>query len=167
MPADAPCEARNMLRYAACILLLATACSSASPSGVASPSPSASLQHSPALIETAHGSVLFNVELAVTPAERRQGLMGRTSLASNEGMVFLFFQPTRAGFWMKNTRIPLTVAFFNNDGRILRIMDMEPCHAMPCRVYRPGVKYDGALEVNRGALQQHGVEVGDVIHLAP
>jgi uncharacterized membrane protein (UPF0127 family) len=119
------------------------------------------------LIETAKGSVLFNVELAVNDAERRHGLMGRTSLGSTDGMAFLFFQPTRSGFWMKNTRIPLTVAFFDDKGKILKILDMEPCHSTPCPVYQPGVEYEGALEVNQGALQSRGVEVGDIVHLAP
>ena len=156
-----------MFRYAACVLLLATACSSpANPSPRAKSSPTP-LQHSPALIETDNGSVLFNVELAVTDRERSRGLMGRKSLGADDGMAFLFFQPTRQGFWMKNTLIPLTVAFFDDKGRILKILDMPPCDASPCPIYRPGVTYDGALEVNRGALQSNGVDVGDIIHLAP
>lgn len=157
-----------MKRYAVCLLLLATACSSAAkefaPPG---PSPTSTLLHSPALIKTAKGSVLFNVELATTPAQRRHGLMGRSSLGPTDGMAFLFFKPTRAGFWMKNTLIPLTVAFFDDNGTILKILNMKPCHATPCPIYRPGVTYDGALEVNRGALQKSDVKVGDVVHLAP
>jgi uncharacterized protein len=157
-----------MLRYAAFILLVATACSSAgrAPSNAA-PSPTSSLQHSPALIDTDKGSVLFNVELAVTDRERERGLMGRTTLGPTDGMAFLFFRPTSGGFWMKNTSIPLTVAFFDDKGRILKILDMSPCPSMPCHVYKPGVQYEGALEVNRGALQSRGVKVGDIIHLAP
>jgi uncharacterized protein len=157
-----------MFRVAVCVLLFATACSSSTgTSPQAHPSPTSTLQHAPALIETAKGSVLFNVELAVNDAERRQGLMGRTSLGPTDGMAFLFFQPTRSGFWMKNTHIPLTVAFFDDKGKILKILDMEPCHSTPCPVYQPGVKYDGALEVNHGALQSRGVKVGDIVHLAP
>jgi uncharacterized protein len=158
-----------VLRSAACILLLATACSSAPRSSPtqAEPSPTSSLQHSPALISTAKGSVLFNVELAVSASERAHGLMGRTSLAPNDGMAFLFFKQTRAGFWMKNTSIPLSVAFFDNNGKILKILDMAPCDQTPCEVYRPGLKYYGALEVNKGAFQRRGVQIGDIIHLAP
>jgi uncharacterized membrane protein (UPF0127 family) len=157
------------MRFAICILLLATACSSASPrsSVPPSPSPASSLQHSPALIETSHGSVLFNVELAVTDRERSQGLMGRTSLGPQDGMAFLFFRPTRLGFWMKNTPIPLSVAFFDDAGKILKILDMRPCHQTPCPTYHPGVTYTGALEVNRGAFQKNGITKGDVVHLAP
>jgi uncharacterized membrane protein (UPF0127 family) len=157
------------VRYAVCILLLATACSSASParSTQAPSSASSLLAHSPALITTAHGSVLFNVEIAVTKRQRSRGLMGRTSLGSQAGMAFLFFGPTRAGFSMKNTSIPLSVAFFGNAGKILKILDMTPCHQTACPVYRPGVAYSGALEVNRGAFQKNGVMKGDTVHLAP
>jgi uncharacterized membrane protein (UPF0127 family) len=158
-----------MFRYAACILLLATACSSAphKSAAQASPTPTPILQHSPALISTDHGSVLFNVELAVTSSERSRGLMGRNSLGPKDGMAFLFFKQTQAGFWMKDTSIPLSIAFFDNKGKILKIMDMAACEQTTCPVYRPGVKYFGALEVNKGALQREGVEVGDTIHLAP
>ena len=82
-------------------------------------------------------------------------------------MALLFFRDTRAGLWMKNTSIPLSAAFFDDKGTILKILDMDPCHQMPCRVYEPGVEYVGALEVNRGAFERHGVTVGDTIHLAP
>jgi uncharacterized protein len=157
-----------MVRWVACILLLATACSSGA-AGHSQPSPSSTstLQFSPALITTDKGSVLFTVELAVTNGERRRGLAGRTSLGHTHGMAFLFFRPTRQGFWMKGTSIPLTVAFFDDKGRILKILDMKPCTKEPCRLYRPGVTYDGALEVNQGALQSRGVDVGDTVHLAP
>jgi uncharacterized membrane protein (UPF0127 family) len=162
------CEARSMFRVVACVLLLATACSSGphAPPPV-SPSPTSTLQFSPALIETDKGSVLFTVELAVTNRERSRGLAGRRSLGPTDGMAFLFFRPTKEGFWMKDTLIPLTVAFFDDKGRILKILDMAPCRAAPCHVYKPGVTYDGALEVNRGALQSRSVDVGDIVHLAP
>jgi uncharacterized protein len=157
-----------MVRVVACLLLLATACSSSTrAASQPSPSPTSTLQFSPALITTDKGSVLFTVELAVTDSERSRGLAGRKSLGANNGMAFLFFRPTRQGFWMKDTSIPLTVAFFDDKGKILKILDMEPCRAAPCHVYKPGVTYDGALEVNQGALERRGVDVGDTVHLAP
>ena len=163
------CEARCMLRFEVCLLLFVTACSGSSEtSGPRSaPSPTSSLQHSPALIETADGSVLFNVELAVNDRERDLGLMNRDSLGSSDGLALLFFRPTRAGLWMKNTTIPLSAAFFDDEGKILKIIDMDPCVTAPCRIYRPGVRYFGALEVNQGAFDRHGIRVGDTIHLAP
>ncbi|MDP9224480.1 MAG: DUF192 domain-containing protein [Actinomycetota bacterium] len=93
--------------------------------------------------------------------------MGRTSLGEREGMAFLFFQKTRRGFWMKNTPIPLSVAFFDENGRILRLLNMKPCGQEPCHLYKPGLEYLGALEVTEGAFERAGVDVGDIVHLAP
>lgn len=122
---------------------------------------------SSAVIETDDGSVLVNVEVADTPEEHAVGLMHRESLDADAGMVFVFFEDTAQGFWMKNTLIPLSIAFFNERGEIVRIMDMEPCDADPCPVYDPETTYRGALEVNRGAFAEWGVERGDVIRISP
>lgn len=103
---------------------------------------------------------LLEVEVADTPLRRARGLMFRKRLGEDEGMVFLFPAPTTDGFWMKNTLIPLSIAFFDQDGTILRVLDMEPCRADPCPVYRPGVVYQGALEVNRGWFARRGLTPG-------
>jgi hypothetical protein len=66
---------------------------------------------------------------------------------------------------MKDTLIPLSAAFLDRDGRVLRILDMEPCEADPCPVYDPGVSYVAAVEANRGAFERLGVAVGDVAQL--
>jgi uncharacterized protein len=108
-------------------------------------------------------SVTIKVEIARTAEQMQQGLMGRTSLPRNAGMVFLFGQPTSGSFWMKDTRIPLSIAFFGKRGRILRIMDMTPCLKDPCRSYTPGVAYWGALEVNRGAFKRWRVRAGNYV----
>jgi uncharacterized membrane protein (UPF0127 family) len=97
------------------------------------------------------GEVAFLVEVAADPPARQRGLMGRTRLAADEGMLFAFPDDTDGGFWMKDTHIPLSIAFVAADGEVLRIMDMDPCEADPCPVYRPGVTYRYALEVNQGA----------------
>jgi uncharacterized protein len=117
------------------------------------------------VIESARGEVAIDVEIAETPVQRKLGLMHRESLASEAGMVFLFAKETRGGFWMKNTLIPLSIAFFDADGRILRILDMEPCEADPCPVHDPEVAYHGALEVNKGAFAQWGVSEGDRVRV--
>jgi uncharacterized protein len=118
-----------------------------------------------AVITTKARRVVLDVEIASRPEQWQLGLMHRTRLPARAGMVFLFPRPTRGGFWMKNTRIPLSIAFFDGRGRILRILDMRPCVADPCRVYEPGVAYRGALEVNRGAFARLGVRRGDVVHV--
>lgn len=116
-------------------------------------------------IETRTGAAELSVELADSDDERRRGLMGRTSLAEDAGMVFLFGREHQGGLWMKDTLIPLSAAFLSRDGRVLRILDMEPCVADPCPVYDPGVGYVAAVEVNRGAFDRLGVEVGDIAQL--
>ena len=118
-----------------------------------------------AVIESARGDVEVDVEIAETPVQRQFGLMHRESLASEAGMVFLYPKETRGGFWMKNTLIPLSIAYFNGDGEILRILDMEPCKADPCPAYDPQVAWRGALEVNKGAFARWGVSAGDRIRV--
>jgi uncharacterized membrane protein (UPF0127 family) len=118
-----------------------------------------------AVIETDDGPVRIAVEVADTDEERQRGLMNRRSLPEDAGMVFVFESDTSGGFWMKNTLIPLSIAFYDASGKILRILDMEPCRADPCMVYDPGVVYRGALEVNKGAFKRWGVSEGDVLEL--
>jgi uncharacterized protein len=105
------------------------------------------------------------VEAADSAAERQQGLMGRTSLAPDAGMVFLFDGPVTSEFWMKDTLIPLSIAFWDEDGRIVGIRDMEPCSEDPCPTYGAPEPYIGALEVNIGFFDDEGVTTGDRIEL--
>ena len=120
------------------------------------------------LLETAEGEEIeVPVEVADSPVEREVGLMERESLPDDAGMIFLFEEDTSGGFWMKNTLIPLSIAFADADGAIVSILDMEPCEAEPCEIYDPGVPYRSALEVNQGAFDDWGVRVGDRLTLAP
>jgi uncharacterized membrane protein (UPF0127 family) len=107
----------------------------------------------------------LRVEIADTPAERARGLMGRASLGTDEGMAFLFDSPTTAPFWMKDTRIPLSIAFWDANRRIVAILDMEPCRRDPCPTYAPAVPYVGAVEANQGFFREHAVRVGDRVEL--
>ena len=113
--------------------------------------------------DTGATRVVLTVELARTPAERAQGLMNRRSLAAKAGMVFVYPQDHRGGYWMKNTLIPLDIAFYDARGRILRIFTMQPCRREPCRIYDPNVAYRGALEVNAGSFRRWRVRAGDRI----
>jgi uncharacterized membrane protein (UPF0127 family) len=117
------------------------------------------------LIETDAGEVEVAVEVADDDAERQVGLMNRESLPADAGMIFLFEEDSSGGFWMKNTLIPLSIAFVDSGGTILRILDMEPCEADPCEIYDPAVFYRSALEVNKGAFDRLGVEEGDRLRL--
>lgn len=112
------------------------------------------------------------VYVADRPDLRRQGLRGVEDLPQEAGMVFLYEDDTRGGFTMQDTLIPLSIAFFDSDGTVLTVMDMEPCEAEPCPSHDPGVAYRGALEVNRGRFGDLGlgssgwrVDVPD--HLVP
>jgi uncharacterized membrane protein (UPF0127 family) len=122
------------------------------------------LERATAVIETGNGPpVSVEVELAESVKERERGLMEREALPERSGMLFLFPEDHRGGFWMKNTLIPLSIAFLDADGQVLAVLDMEPCRADPCPIYDPGVSYRSALEVNQGALARWGVGAGDVV----
>jgi uncharacterized membrane protein (UPF0127 family) len=108
------------------------------------------------------------VEIADTDPLRQFGLMFKRRLAAERGTAFEFEQPTSGGFWMKNTLIPLSIAFYSTDGTIVAIMDMEPCEpeaseADQCPTYDPQTTYQGALEVNLGAFERWGIAEGDRI----
>jgi len=111
-------------------------------------------------------TVRIRVEIAETTEAKLRGLMGRTSLPEDSGMVFLEEEPVISGFWMKDTLIPLSIAFWDEKGRIFRILDMEPCLEDSCTTYDPRGAWVGAVEVNQGFFEEHGVEVGDRVALA-
>jgi uncharacterized protein len=129
------------------------------------PSPAVTFASATALIDTQDGSVLIDVEIAETDLQRQTGLMNRESLEKDSGMIFIYFKQESGGFWMKDTLIPLSIAFFDIEGKILKILDMTPCKADPCKIYDPGIPYMGALEVNQGAFDEWGVAVGDTVRV--
>jgi len=85
-------------------------------------------------------------ELALTSDARSLGLMNRRK-APADGMLFVFPEPTSGGFWMKNTLVPLTIAFFNADGERVRKLSMTPCKTASCPIYEPRRTYRFALEL--------------------
>ncbi len=123
------------------------------------------LERGTVTIETTQGPVSVDVEIADSDEERQVGLMNRESLPEDAGMLFVFEEDVSFGFWMKNTLIPLSIAFADADGEIVRILDMEPCEADPCTVYEPEATYRTALEVNQGAFADWGVAEGDRLTL--
>ena len=121
--------------------------------------------HGSLVILTDSEPVRLSVRIAATAASQAQGLMGQQRLADEAGMAFTYEEPTVAGFWMKDTTIPLSVAFWNTHHRIVDMLDMSPCSSDPCPLYRSSSPYVGAVEVNRGFLDDHGVQVGDQVQL--
>src|SRR5262245_10027777 len=113
------------------------------------------------LIQGPRGETRVRVEIADTPSARETGLMRRTSLADGSGMAFVWPEDTASTFWMKDTLIPLSVAFISSDGVVVAILDMDPCRADPCPAYDPHVAYRMALEVGQGEFVRAGVRVGD------
>ena len=142
------------------LLLLFGACSSSSPSV-------------PTLAPGVHAlrftrgdrTWILHVTVASTDTERARGLMGVTSLPSNRGMAFEFGSPTNATFWMKDTLIPLSIAFVSNH-RIVALREMIPCTADPCPTYDAnGHDYTEAIEANKGYFASKGISVGDQIEV--
>jgi uncharacterized membrane protein (UPF0127 family) len=102
------------------------------------------------------------VELARTDAERARGLMERTQLDDGAGMLFVFPADTNGPFWMKNTLIPLSIAFIRADGVIVDIQDMQPQDET---LHYPAAPYRYALEVPQGWFGRVGVTVGQRVEL--
>ena len=107
-------------------------------------------------------SVEITAELAQTEAERTQGLMYRKNLPDGEGMLFIFDRDQQLSFWMKNTLIPLSIAFIASDGRIVDIKDMQPRDLNSVKSSR-SVRY--ALEVPQGWFSRAGIKPGDLVKI--
>jgi uncharacterized protein len=113
------------------------------------------------VFHAARGDGSLFVHIADSPDERARGLMGVRDLPDDEGMAFAFGGPSTASFWMKNTLIPLSIAFVAEDGRIVTLADMAPCPAEPCPTYTAREPYSLAIEANAGWFRDHGVHEGD------
>jgi uncharacterized membrane protein (UPF0127 family) len=110
------------------------------------------------------GGQRFTVEIASTPAEQARGLMERTSMAADHGMLFVFQHDEPRTFWMKDTLIPLDMLFFDADRRLVALRaDAQPCKSDPCEVYPSGVPARYVLELNAGVAAKLGARTGDVI----
>ena len=119
-----------------------------------------SCQEEFAMITLQVGDSRFEVSIARTVEDRGRGLMFRTDLGPREGMLFVFDDDEHRAFWMKNTPLPLSIAFLSADGKILQIESLVPYSEMRVRSRQPS-RY--ALELNAGAFEEVGAEVGDVI----
>jgi uncharacterized protein len=110
------------------------------------------------------GMHLIKAEVAATDPHRQQGLMYREKMANNDGMVFVFAQPATQCMWMKNTLLPLSVAFIDDQGKIVNIEDMKP-QTLESHCSTKPVRY--ALEMNLGWFKQKNIKPGMAIEGLP
>lgn len=109
------------------------------------------------------GRLEFSAKFAVSDAEKARGLMGVKELPQNEGMVFVYQMPTMMSFWMKNTLIPLDIAFIDPEGVILQISQMYPHNEVPVRSASSKVLY--SLEMNQGWFAKNQIKPGDKLDM--
>jgi uncharacterized protein len=115
-------------------------------------------------IDLQAGLHIIKTELAITPEQQATGMMFRTQMGTNEGMLFVNEEASVRCFWMRNTLIPLSIAFIADDGTIVNIADMQPqndqshCSAKPVRY---------ALEMNQGWFAKRGIKAGSKLQGAP
>lgn len=107
------------------------------------------------------GAQEMAVEVALTGLEQQTGMMFRTNMAENEGMLFVFGQPHRAAFWMKNTLVPLSGAYLDSDGVILEIHDMKPLDETSIVASNDNILF--VLETKAGWFERNNVGVGAVV----
>jgi len=118
----------------------------------------------PVSLSQGSSTVQISAQVAATPADRNRGLMGRKALGPDSGMLFLFPTPVKIGFWMKDTLIPLDIAFISH-GRVIEVDTMTPCRVAPCPITTPALGYDQALEVNAGFFERAGISAGAGVDL--
>ena len=138
------------MRFLLCVLMLATctACASGDPS-----------------VEL--GGKSFTVEIADSSEEQALGLMFRDSMPPDQGMLFIFPNEAPRSFWMKNTRIPLDIMYFDKELRLVSISaDTQPCRVRRCPSYPSVVPAQYVLELNAGKATELGVGIGDKLILA-
>ena len=111
------------------------------------------------------GGKAVTAEVADEPQERVTGLMFRKNLASDSGMLFVMPEPEHAAFWMKNTTLPLSVAYINESGLILEIHDLRPLDEKPVPSAFSNIAY--ALEMEQGWFNENGILAGDRIQGLP
>ena len=109
------------------------------------------------------GAARASVEVAADPSQRAVGLSGRHALGEDEGMLFIFPEPGHASFWMRDTHVPLSIAFITQELEIAEIQHMEP---LSDKYHAPGVPVIMALEMPAGWFDKNGVSAGAAVELS-
>ena len=154
-----------MIRFSSLALAaLLASCSSQPPAEAAATTqapavhPVSGLRVIPLTVTTASGKHALRVEVAATDAEQARGLMFRTEMGANEGMIFPRNPPDMASFWMKNTPLPLDIIFIGSDRRVINIAANTVPYSMTS-VGSEGLT-GAVLELNAGRAAQLGIEAG-------
>ncbi len=118
------------------------------------------------LVDVVIADQSYQLEYVADPESRRQGLMGRASLAPDTGMLFDFPQGTQPKIWMRNMQISLDLLFVDNHGRIVDIYpSVPPCISMPCTVYSASQPLRFVIEVAAGTVESLGLETGLLLQM--
>jgi uncharacterized protein len=159
-----------------CVTLLLCSCSGsptpANPTAAQAANPQmasqrlAQPQQLPLSAQVAIGNQTIVLEVAKTPEQQEIGLMHRTSMPDNQGMLFAFSPARPVGFWMKNTLIPLDIVFLR-EGVVQMIAPAVPCKADPCPTYQPAGLIDQVIELRQGRAQELGLKVADRLTVQP
>lgn len=108
-----------------------------------------------------------HAEIADTPAQRQKGLMYKKALLESQGMLFIFKEEARHGFWMKNVNFPLDIIWMDGDRKVVDIKpDLQPCQETEiCSSFFPADKALYVLEVNSGFSDKHKIKIGDIMSI--
>ncbi len=107
------------------------------------------------------GAAEIETEQAIRPEHRERGMMFRKTMGENEAMIFVFQQPQRLGFWMKNTTVPLSAAYIDSAGKVLEIHDLKPLDENPAQSISDRIQY--VLEVPQGWFERRQIKPGALI----
>ena len=114
----------------------------------------------------AQPNFIIHAELAQTPDEWTRGLMFRTSMAADSGMLFVFPTEAPQSFWMKNTKIPLDMIFISAAGKVVDIkINFQPCLTADCPSYSSAASAQYVLEINGGLAQKKAIKIGDSLQI--
>ena len=109
------------------------------------------------------GNAVFTVEIADEPAEQSQGLSDRPSMSADHGMLFIFPAADRYSFWMRNMQFSLDIVWIADNKVVDISRDLPPEGDAPALTYQPSVPADTVLEINGGAAEEKGIEVGQEV----
>lgn len=149
----------------ACVLMVASAWTDGVPAQAGRTAPQSAAQPPLPMTKLNIGLHLITAEVANDPRSRQMGLMFRQALAPNHGMLFVFESRATQCMWMRNTLIPLSVAFIDDDGRLINIKDMQPKDELTQHCSRQPARY--ALEMTQGWFAQRKIGAGDLVRGLP